>query len=239
MEASNSRQSQLGFQLDENISSAEGLDKLVKRRTNKGASLPTESSENVRRGLQGLMDRQLKQERKNKDLDTALKVSATKLDEMHEILRVKNLEVEAMRLGFRRTESLLLNRIESDSLSHIDAVLKSPEHLLLKEKINSLRIVWTPWTLLPLMQDYTTGIASSSTTDTADLYKSLENIFKDIEVLRTQVGSSSATESSEFGKPIRLGDSMMGGPSDITAYLKKNSELTINTGFLIGYDIIL
>ena len=31
---------------------------------------------------------------------------------------------------------------------------------------------------------------------------------------------------------------MMGGPGGITAYLQKNSELSVNTGFLIGHDII-
>ena len=44
VEASNDRQSQLGFQLDENVSSTASLDKLVKKRTSKGSSLPTELS---------------------------------------------------------------------------------------------------------------------------------------------------------------------------------------------------
>ena len=81
----------------------------------------------------------------------------------------------------------------------------------------------------------------ANTTETAELYKSLDNISKEVNELRAQmVGESpSKKESSEFGTPIRLGDSMMGGSGDITAYLQKNSELKVNTGFLIGYDIIL
>ena len=82
VEASNDRQSQLGFQLDENVSWTASLDKIVKKRTSKGSSLPSKSSENIWRGLQGLMDRQLKQERRIKDLDSELKTSTTKVDQI-------------------------------------------------------------------------------------------------------------------------------------------------------------
>ena len=80
------------------------------------------------------MDRQLKQERRIKNLDAELKLSTTKIDEMQELLKGKNIEVEAMRVGFRKTESLLLNIIldlekESGSLSHMVIVFKSPDCL--------------------------------------------------------------------------------------------------------------
>ena len=52
------------------------------------------------------------------------------------------------------------------------------------------------------------------------------------------MATPSTKDSTAFGSPIWLGDSLMSGPSDITAYLQKNSELKVNTGFLIGYDII-
>ena len=60
VEASNNRQSQLAFQLDENVSSTGLLDKVIKRRTSKGSFFPPEPSENVWKGLQALMERQLK-----------------------------------------------------------------------------------------------------------------------------------------------------------------------------------
>ena len=90
----------------------------------------------------------------------------------------------------------------------------------------------------------TNKLAGNSTvvpsTETTDLYKSLETISNEVNELRSQmVDARSGKESSNFGSPIRLGDSMMGGPRDFTAYLQKNSELKVNTGFLIGYDIIL
>ena len=144
IESSSERQSQLGYQLEENLTSTTSLDKLVKKRTSKGSALPSEPSENIWRGLQGLMDRQLKQERRIKDLDSQLNASMSSVDEMKALLESKNVEVEAMRIGFRKTESLLLNRIldlekDNNGLSHMDLIFKSPDFLLLKERVSCSR----------------------------------------------------------------------------------------------------
>ena len=245
VEASNDRQSQLGFQLEENVSSTNLLNKVIKRRTSKGSYLPNETSENVWKGMQALMERQFKYEQRFKDLEGELKATRTKADNMQLPLNEKNVEVETMRIAFRRTESLLLNRIlvlENESDGQKEAFGKSNEYLLLKEKeavlenrLDSMdRLIAT-----------TTSLPSSSTAnggnaiDTSDIYKTLDNISKEVNELRSQSVSPPSKDTTTFGNPIWLGDSMMGGPSDITAYLQKNSELKVNTGLLIGYDIIL
>ena len=248
VESSNERQSQLGFQMDENISSTNSLNKVIKKRTAKGSFLPTESSENVWKGMQVLLDRQINQERLIKELGSDLKTAKTKTAEMDNLLRAKNIEVESMRLGFRETESLLLNRIivlenENDSLSRRDSPTRSSDANLLKEKQllleNRLDAVDRLISSSPTSRLSDSGMVANAT-NTADLYKSLDNISKEVNELRAQMmGSSPSEKSSEFGNPIRVGDSMMGGPGDITAYLQRNLELKVNTGFLIGYDIIL
>ena len=249
VESSNERQSQLGFQMDENISSTNSLNKVIKKRTAKGSFLPTESSENVWKGMQVLLDRQINQERLIKELGSDLKTAKTKTAEMDNLLRAKNIEVESMRLGFRETESLLLNRIivlenENDSLSRRESPTRSSDTNLLKEKQllleNRLDAVDRVISSYPTSGLADNGIAVNAT-DTSDLYKSLDNISKEVNELRAQMtaGSNSSEKSSEFGNPIRVGESMMGGPGDITAYLQRNLELKVNTGFLIGYDIIL
>ena len=106
LEASKDRQSQLGFQLNENVSSTESLDNIIKRRTSKGSFLPAENSENIWKGMQVLMDRQIKQDRHIKDLGVDLKTSKTKTAEMDNLLKAKNIEVESMRMGFIGRPSL-------------------------------------------------------------------------------------------------------------------------------------
>ena len=170
------------------------------------------------------MDRQLRQERRIKALDSELKTSTTKTDEMKALLESKNVEVEAMRIGFRKTESLLLNRIldlekDNNGLSHMDLIFKSPDYLLLKEKSELFQI---------RLDEMERAQASSvitmenngNATNTDDLYNSISNISKEVAVLRSKLTVPSMIGSSEFGKPIRIGDSMMGGPGDITAYLQ-------------------
>ena len=251
MESSNDRQSQLGFQIEENVSSTNNLNKVIKRRTAKGSLLPTESSENVWKSMQVLMDRQIKQDRLLKDLSTDLQIAKTKTSDMNDLLNSKNIEVEAMRLGFRKTESLLLNRIlvlesENDSFPRRETLTdKNSNYRLLEEKQQLLENRLD--SMDRLIANSNTGnieLAGNNTfvtsADTSDLYKSLDTISNEMNELRSQmVDVRSGKESSNLGSPIRLGDSMMGGPGDITAYLQKNSELKVNTGFLIGYDIIL
>ena len=89
VKASNNRQSQLGFQLDENISSTGLLDKVIKRRTSKGSYLPSETSENVWKGLQALMERQLKQEQHIKHLDSEVKAATARTDSMQKLIITK------------------------------------------------------------------------------------------------------------------------------------------------------
>ena len=158
------------------------------------------------------------------------------------LLESKNVEVEAMRLGFRKTESLLLNRIldlekVKKGLSHIDLIFKSPDYPLLKEKSDLLQnrvdeMERVQASSIPTME------TNGNVINTDDLYTSLANIFKEVAEFRSKLIVSFTIEPSEFGKPIRIGDSMMGGPGDITAYLQNNSEFSVNTGFLIGNDII-
>ena len=106
VEASNDRQSQLGFQLEENVSSTNLLNKVIKRRASKGPYLPNETSENVWKGMQTLMERQFTYEQRFKDLEGELKATRIKSDNMQQSLNDKNVEVETMRVGFRRTEYL-------------------------------------------------------------------------------------------------------------------------------------
>ena len=145
VESSNDRQSQLGFQIDENISSTNNLNKVIKRRTAKGSFLPTENSENVWKAMQVLMDRQIKQDRLIKDLGSDLQVAKTKTSDVDDLLKSKNIEVESMRLGFRKTESLLLNRIlvlenENDSFPQRETLTnKSSNDNLLEGKTATFR----------------------------------------------------------------------------------------------------
>ena len=244
VEESNDRQSQLGFQLDENVSSTNLLNKVIKRRTSKGAYLPNESSENIWKGLQALMERQSKYEQQFKDLEVELKVTKIKSDKMQQTLNDKNVEVESMRLGFRRTESLLLNRIlvlENEIDGQKESFSQSNEYLLLKEKESILE---NRLDTMDRVISTTNGLTSSTTngvnsTETADIYATLDNMSKEVNDLRARmVDPPSKDASTAFGSPIWVGDSMMSGPSDIAAYLQRNSELKVNTGFLIGYDII-
>ena len=252
VESSNARQSQLGFQIDENVSSTNNLNKVIKRRTAKGSFLPTESSENIWKGMQALMDKQLKQDRIVKELSYDLQIANTKTSDMNDLLKSKNIEVEAMRLGFRKTESLLLNRIlvlesENDSFPRRETLTnKSSNYNLLEEKQQLLENRLDAMDRL-ITNSNIAGNKESAVNDTFvpsvetnELYKSLDTISNEVNELRSQmVDVRSGKDSSSFGSPIRLGKSMMSGPGDITAYLQKNSELKVNTGFLIGYDIIL
>ena len=63
-----------------------------------------------------------------------MNASTSKVDEMKALLESKNVEVEAMRIGFRKTESLLLNQIldlekDNNGLSNMDLIFKSPDYL--------------------------------------------------------------------------------------------------------------
>ena len=248
IESSNDRQTQLGFQMEESVSSTNLLNKVIKRRTAKGAYLPSETSENIWKGMQALAEKQLKQEQLVKDLEREANETRMKAENMQELLNNKNVEVETMRVGFRRTESLLLNRIlvlENESDGKKSSFGSSNEYLLLKEKETLLENRLDAMDRLMLSTNTTTTSTPSSTSievnraEMADIYKTLDNMSKELNELRSQMATPSSKDSTSFGSPVWLGDSMMSGPGDITAYLQKHSELKVNTGFLIGYDIIL
>ena len=95
-----------------------------------------------------------------------------------------------MRLEFRQTESLLLNRIldlENDSDFQKDSVGKGNEYLLLKEKVVLLE---NRLDNMDRLISSSTNLSSQDTngansTDTSDLYKSLDNISKEVNELRS------------------------------------------------------
>ena len=98
-------QNQLGFPLKENIAATAQLKKVLNKRADKeGPSFAMESSENVWNRLQGIHTCFLKQEREIEPLKASLHSATTKVTDMQAILRNENVEVEAMRVGYRQTE---------------------------------------------------------------------------------------------------------------------------------------
>ena len=82
--ASNERQSQLGFQLDENLSFTDSVNKLVKSRTTKGALVPGVKSQNIWKGVQSIQDGNTSQARTIKTLTTDVENAYKKIDDMQD-----------------------------------------------------------------------------------------------------------------------------------------------------------
>ena len=89
--ASNERQPQLGFQLDENLSFTDSVSKLVKHRTTKGALVPGVKSQNVWKGVQMIQDNDFHQDRIIKTLTTDVENAYKKIGKMQELMKGKTL----------------------------------------------------------------------------------------------------------------------------------------------------
>ena len=87
--ASNERQSQLGFQLDENLSFTDSVSELVKNRTTKRALVPGVKSQNVWKGVQMIKDNNSHQDRTIKTLTKDVENAYKKIGEMQELLKGK------------------------------------------------------------------------------------------------------------------------------------------------------
>ena len=89
--ASNERQPQLGFQLDENLSFTDSVSKLVKHRATKEALVPGVKSQNVWKGVQMIQDNDFHQDRIIKTLTTDVENAYKKIGKMQELLKGKTL----------------------------------------------------------------------------------------------------------------------------------------------------
>ena len=244
--ASNERQSQLGFQLDENLSFTDSVSKLVKNRTTKGALVPSVKSQNLWKGVQLLQDNDLHHDRVIKNLTTDVEKAYQKIGEMQDLLKGKNIEVEAMRVGFRQTESLLLSRIvalekendtsinKSTASVETDLTYLQGKYEMLQNTVDRIERITSANAQSAVNSD---PVAVSGRND--DFFNSLDNLSRQVDDLRKHVIPSSSADNSEGGRPVRVGDTMMSSPGDVAAYLQKHSDLDVNTGFLIGYDILL
>ena len=205
VELSQDRLSHLGFQLKENLSTVARLEKVVNKRTAKGSFLPTYSSENVWGSLQVILDRQLKQERAIKSLEAKAINAVKQRSEVDKLLKNKNEEVEAMKLGFRQSETLLVNRIltlekECDTLmataekgsgsstsrsasDQPDFSLWQERHTIAVNRIDEFekKINAMEWS----------ASNTTSTSDISELYKTVDNISKEVDVIRSQLVSPS------------------------------------------------
>ena len=245
--ASNERQSQLGFQLDENLSFTDSVSELVKNRTTKRALVPGVKSQNVWKGVQMIKDNNSHQDRTIKTLTKDVENAYKKIGEMQELLKGKKIEVEAMRVGFRQTESLLLGSIialkkESNKpTTNKMSTVEKADYDYLKGKYETLQN-----TVDRMENSMTSNTQSAINVESAaasvshdNFFSSLDNLSKDVDELRKQIIPSSTSEKTEFGRPVRVGDAMMSSPGDVASYLQKHSDLDVKTGFLIGYDILL
>ena len=153
-----------------------------------------------------------------------------------------------MRVGFRQTESLLFGRIvalekesEKSTTNKLSPVVEKADYDYLKGKYETLQN-----TVDRMENNMTSNAQSAINSESAtssvshnDFFTSLDNLSRDVDELRKEIIPSPTSEKSKFGRPVRVGDTMMSGPGDVAAYLQKLSHLDVNTGFLIGYDILL
>ena len=246
MAASNERQSQLGFQLGENLSFTDSFSKLVKNRTTKGALVPGVKSQNVWKGVQLIQDNDLHQDRSIKTLTKDVENAYKKIGEMQDLPKGKNIEVETMRVGFRQTESLLLSRIvalekESDDSTNKSSTVEKTGYTYLKGKYEMMQN--TVFRMESSISSNAQAAVNSDSTAVSvrhdDFFTSLDNLSRDVDKLRKHIIPPLTSDKSEGCRPVRVGDAMMSGPGDVAAYLQKDSDLDVNTGFLLGYDILL
>ena len=150
-----------------------------------------------------------------------------------------------MRVGYRQTESLLLGRIvalekEIDTSSTKKVLTEDYDYLkskyeMLQNSVDRMESNIASNAQLSSSNPESTVMSANHN----DLIASIDNLSRDVDELRKQIIPSSSTDKSEFGRPVRVGDAMMCGPGDVAAYLQKHADLEVNTGFLIGYDILL
>ena len=150
-----------------------------------------------------------------------------------------------MRVGYRQTESLLLGRIvalekEIDTSSTKKVLTEDYDYLkskyeMLQNSVDRMESNIASNAQLSSSNPESTVMSANHN----DLIASIDNLSRDVDELRKQIIPSSSTDKSEFGRPVRVGEAMMSGPGDVAAYLQKHADLEVNTGFLIGYDILL
>ena len=105
------RQSQLAYQLDENIATTKDLRITLMKRTLKGAMNSAFKTDNLWSGFKHILDKQIQQEREIKALKEKLTASNAKFEEANRLETSHREEVKIMRKGVRLTETLLLKRI--------------------------------------------------------------------------------------------------------------------------------
>ena len=190
MAASNERQSQLGFQLGENLSFTDSFSKLVKNRTTKGALVPGVKSQNVWKGVQLIQDNDLHQDRSIKTLTKDVENAYKKIGEMQDLPKGKNIEVETMRVGFRQTESLLLSRIvalekesdisinKSSTADRTDYTYLQGKYEILQNTVDRIERITSANTQSNVNSDI---VAASGRND--DFFTSLDNLSREVDDL--------------------------------------------------------